>query len=155
MYVVRCSELKDAIDPDRHLVKLSDPNLWKPPWHEGEQEWKRGHEIRSESIGISLFTTGTAEKVHYHERTWELYQVLEGCLKIAVKHYRRGLWTPVVLNVHDMLLLPPGTLHLADSGYEHMTQVIQAPPALSDQILISDPHEIKLAENIPWWPVKA
>lgn len=148
MYVIRYKDLKNTIDPSRKLVKLSDPNLWKPAWQEGIENWQAGYEIRSDAISISLFTTGTKEKPHYHERTWELYQVLEGSLKIAVKRFRKDSWTSIILNAYDMLLLVPGTLHLVDSNCSHTTQVIQAPPALSDQVLIDDSQEIKAANEV-------
>ena len=138
MYLVRRRDIAGAIDPSRKLVKLSDPNLWKPAWPEGVQEWQTNHEIRSEAIGISLFTTGTQEKVHYHERVWELYQVLEdGPLKVAVKQFRKDKWSLIELGVHDYLLLGPGDVHLVDPRCNHTTQVIQAPPALSDQISVT------------------
>ncbi|RKZ46797.1 MAG: hypothetical protein DRR16_29890 [Candidatus Parabeggiatoa sp. nov. 3] len=148
MYVIRYENLKQAIDPVRKLVKLSDPNLWKQSWPEGTQNWQIGHEIRSEALGISMFTSGTTEKLHFHERTWELYQVLEGSLRFAVKRFRKDSWQIVTLKQHDMLLLIPGTLHLVDSNCTHKTQVIQAPPALSDHILVDDPKEILGAEDI-------
>ncbi len=148
MYVIRYRDLKKAIDPERKLVKLSDPNMWKKPWPEGTREWQAGHEIRSESIGISLFTTGTEEKLHYYKRTWELYQVLAGSLKIAVKPFRKGSWSAVILNELDMILLAPGTLHLVDASSQHTTQVIQAPPALSDQIVVDDQEEIDAAVEV-------
>ncbi len=147
MYVIRYKDLKSAIDPSRKLVKLSDPNLWKPAWPEGIANWQVGYEIRSNAIGISLFTTGAEQKPHYHERTWELYQVLEGSLKIAVKRFRKDSWTTVVLDKYDMVLLAPGTLHLVDVNCQHITQVIQAPPALSDQVLIEDEREIEAASK--------
>ncbi len=147
MYVIRNKDLEGAIDPKRKLVKLSDPNLWKPAWSEGVNEWQPGYEIRSEAIGISMFTTGTDEKAHYHERIWELYQVLKGTLKIAVKRFRKDSWSVVVLEELDMVLFAPGTLHLADKSSKHTTQVIQSPPALTDQIIITDPNQIKLAEK--------
>jgi len=137
MYVIRYEDAIGAIDPKRKLVKLSDPNLWKPAWQEGVRNWQTDHEIRSECIGISLFITGTEEKVHFHERIWELYQVLEGSLKVAVKRFRYDNWHPVELKVHDFLLLSPGTPHLVDPRSLHKTQVIQAPPALSDQIPVT------------------
>ena len=87
MHVIRYEDLKRAIDKNRNLVKLSDPNLWKPPWPLTIEDWKEGYEIRSDSIGLSLFTSGTSEKLHYHERTWGIYQVLEGSLRIAVKPF--------------------------------------------------------------------
>jgi len=148
MYVIRFSDLKTAIDPSRNLVKLSDPNLWKSSFPEGTADWSAGHEIRSEAIGISLFATGTKEKPHYHERSWEMYQVLEGSLVIAVKRFRKDSWAAVTLNVHDMILLTPGTLHLVDSESRHVTQVIQAPPALSDQIVIDDLKETEIARKV-------
>src|ERR1035441_3265674 len=80
MHIIRYRDLTRAIDPKRRLLKLSDPNLWKAASAEGTADWKPGHEIRSEALGISLFTTGTDEKLHYHERTWEIYQVLKGSL---------------------------------------------------------------------------
>lgn len=137
MYLVRQFDLTGAIDDSRKLVKLSDPNLWKPAWPEGVQEWKPNHEIRSEAIGISLFRTGTQEKVHFHERVWELYQVLDGSLKVAVKCFRKDNWSLVELGIHDYLLLAPGDVHLVDPRSDHKTQVIQAPPALSDQISVT------------------
>jgi hypothetical protein len=51
------------------------------------------------------------------------------------------MWTTVVLNERDMIILAPGTLHLVDSNSQHITQVIQAPPALSAQILIEESQE--------------
>ncbi len=142
--------MKDAICPKRKLVKISDPNLWKPPQDEGLEDWQKGYEIRNDAIGISIFTTGTDENVHYHEKTWELYQVLEGSLKIAVKHYRTAQWEPILLNEHDMLLLAPGVLHLVDNECNHITQVIQVPPALSDSILFNkdkDAEEVEAAKT--------
>ena len=138
MYVVRHEDLVGAIDRKRKLVKLSDPNLWKPAWPEGAADWKPGHEIRSDAVGISLFTTGTVEEVHYHERTWEVYQVLRGSLRVAVRPHRRGGWRGLVLDELDLLLLSPGTIHLVDAKSRHTTQVIQAPPALSDQVRLDD-----------------
>lgn len=147
MYVIRYKDLKGAINTQRNLVKLSDPNLWKPAWPEGTGDWQPGHEIRNEAIGISLFTTYTQEKAHYHARIWELYQVLEGTLRIAFKRFRKDSWSVVSLVQHDILLLAPGTLHLVDSSCVHTTQVIQAPPALADQIMIESPDELAAAEK--------
>ena len=138
MHVIRYRDLKRAIDPKRRLVKLSDPNLWKPPWPLTIEDWQEGHEIYSDAIGISLFTSGTSEKLHYHERTWEIYQVLEGSLRIAVKPLNNGTWSTVVLHKLDMIMLAPGTLHLVDSTSDHTTQVIQAPAAASDQRIIPE-----------------
>ena len=138
MYIIKHLDLTGAIDPKRKLVKLSDPNLWKPPWPEGPAVWQAGHEIRCEAMGISLFITGTAEKVHFYERIWELYQVLEGSLNVAVKCFRKDNWSLVKLNQHDSLLLSPGDIHFVDPRCEHKTQVIQAPPALTDQIFVKN-----------------
>lgn len=148
MYVIRYRDLKNAIDPSRKMIKLSDYNLWKLAWPEGTENWQEGNEIRSNAIGISLFTTGTREKPHYHERTWELYQVLEGSLKIILKRYRVDSWTEIVLNRFDMLLMAPGTIHLVDPSCQHITQVIQSPPALSDKVLIDDKQEIKAVNEV-------
>ena len=148
MYVIRFVDVKAGIDPCRKLVKLSDPNLWKPAFPEGTTSWQTGHEIRSEAIGISVFATGAEQKPHYHERSWELYQILEGSLIIAVKRFRKDAWTAVNLNIHDIVLLTPGTLHLVDSESQHVTQVIQTPPALSDQILIDNSEEIQIARKV-------
>jgi hypothetical protein len=148
MYVIRYNDLIDAIEPARNLIKLSDPNLWKPAWPEGIESWQQGHEIRSGAIGISLFKKGTKEKPHYHERTWELYQPLEGSLRIAVKQFRTDSWRVVVLDQYDILLLAPGTRHLVDAECEHTTQVIKAPPIPSDQFLIEDELEIEAAKEI-------
>jgi hypothetical protein len=143
MYVIRHNDLKESIDSKRNLVKLSDPNLWKPPQKEGIEPWIPGHEIRNEAIGISLFKTGTTdEKVHYHEKTWELYQVLNGSLIVAVKQFRKDKWKLVNLEQYDMLLLAPGTPHLVDPRCNHLTQVIQTPPTLSDQITITKETEL-------------
>src|SRR5512138_2033747 len=115
MYVIRYKDLNGAIEPNRKLVKLSSHNIWREPSPEGTADWQPGHEIRSEAFAISLFTTGTNEILHYHETTWEIYQVLEGRLKIAVKPFRLAAWEVVSLDIHDMLLLTPGTFHLVDS----------------------------------------
>ena len=148
MYVIRSKHLNGAIDPQRRLVKLLDANLWKPAAPEGTIDWKPGLEIRSEVLGLSLFTTGTNEKLHYHERTWEIYQVLEGRLKIAVKPFRLASWEVVPLAVHDMIILTPGTIHLVDNTCHHTTQVIQTPPALTDQVVITQPDEIEAAKAV-------
>jgi hypothetical protein len=138
MYLIRQSDVTAAIEPAPHNhVKLSDPNVWKPVWPEGLSPWEPKHEIRSEAIGISLFRTGTKEKVHFHERIWELYEVLHGSLKVAVKCFRKDKWSCVDLAVHDYLLLSPGDVHLVDARCDHKTQVIQAPPALSDQVSVT------------------
>lgn len=141
MYVIRHTDLAAAIDPKRKLVKVTDPNLWKPPLPEGQTVWQKGYEIRCDGVGVSLFTTGTNEKLHYHERCWEIYQVLRGSLRIAVKAYRNAEWAAQVLQQLDMIVLAPGTLHLVDSTSDHVSQVVQAPPALSDQVEIDDEEE--------------
>ncbi len=148
MYIIRYHDLKEAIDPRRRLVKLSAYNLWRPAAPEGVSDWEPGHEIRSESLGISLFTTGTDEILHYHEKTWEIYQVLEGRLKIAVKAVRLAPWELVSLSVYDMILLTPGTMHLVDSSCLHTTQVIQSPPSLSDKVVIHHQEEIDAAKAV-------
>ena len=148
MYVIRYKDLREDIDPHRRLVKLANDNLWKPPSSEGTADWRPGHEIRSNVLGISLFTKGTDEILHYHERTWEIYQVLEGRLKIAVKPFFKAPWEAVSLAVHDMIILTPGTLHLVDSTCLHTTQVIQTPPALTDKVIIRQQNEIDAAKNI-------
>lgn len=148
MHIIRHRNLVEAIDARRNLVKLSDPNLWKQAAPEGIQDWQPGSEIRSEALGISLFRTGTQEKPHYHERVWELYQVLTGRLRIAVKRFRKDAWQLVTLEQHDLLLLAPGTVHLVDSTCEHTSQVIQVPPALSDQVLIEDQDDVAMAEGV-------
>ena len=147
MYIIRYNRLKNAIEEQRKKVKLIEPILWKPPWPEGLNEWESGFEIRNEVIGISLFTNGAEEKLHYHEKTWEVYQVLEGKLKIAVKPYKKGEWSVVLLNEHDMIILAPGILHLVDSKSFHVTQVIQVPPAYHDQIVTTDQYEVDLANK--------
>jgi mannose-6-phosphate isomerase-like protein (cupin superfamily) len=146
MYIIRAEAARNAVDPNRRLVKLVDPNLWKPAWPEGSREWQPGHEIRSEALGISVFTAGAEQKVHYHERTWEIYQVLKGQLRFAMKPYRRASWNAVLLSLHDMVVLAPGTVHLAESGGDHVTQVIQAPPAISDQVVCGGEEEQRAAE---------
>lgn len=145
MYVIRYSDLKNAIEPARKKVKVSEPNLWKEAWSEGIEDWQQGFEIRSEAIAVSLFTTGTKELLHCHEKIWEIYQVIEGSLRIAVKPFRKSTWSAVVLNSHDMLMLTPGTLHLVDSESEHISLVIQAPPAYRDQVVIENKEEIEAA----------
>jgi hypothetical protein len=45
------------------------------------------------------------------------------------------------LNGLDFVWLAPGTAHLVDARCEHTTQVLQTPPALSDQILLSGAEE--------------
>lgn len=142
MFVVRHQDLMKAIDPKRNLVKLSDPVLWKPPWPEGIDAWQPGHEIRSEHLGMSLFRTGTDEKAHFHERTWEMYQVLKGNLRIAVRPYRKSPWVVVELAELDFVWFSPGTAHLVDTSCDHLTQVIQTPPALSDQVLLPEEEKI-------------
>jgi hypothetical protein len=146
MYVVRYKNFREAIDPQRRLVKLVECNLWKAPAPEGVSDWIPDHEIRSEALGVSIFTTGTDEKLHYHERTWEIYQVFEGQLRIAVKPFRLGEWQAVSLAIHDMIILTPGTFHLVDSTCQHITQVTQAPPALSDKVILSQQDEIDAAK---------
>jgi hypothetical protein len=158
MYVIRFADAQAAIDPVRRLVKIADPNAWKAPWPQGTEAWRMGHELRNDAIGISIFTSGAKQKLHYHEKTWELYQVLEGSLRIAVKPYRSGNWEVVILDRLDMVLLAPGTLHLVDEGGRHVTQVIQTPPALSDQREVTGEDEfhakaalaseVKLAPNL-------
>ena len=95
-----------------------------------------------------LPTTGTDEILHYHERTWEIYQVLEGRLKIAVKPFRLALWEVVSLEVHDMVLLTPGIIHLVDGTCQHVSQVIQSPPSLSDKVVIHQQDEIDAAKAV-------
>jgi mannose-6-phosphate isomerase-like protein (cupin superfamily) len=147
MYVIRYRDLKGAIDPQRKLVKLSSYHLWRPPAPEGSSDWEPGHEIRSDALGVSLFTTGTDEILHYHERTWEIYQVLEGRLKIGVKPFRLAPWEVRALDVHDMIVVTPGTLHLVDGTSLHTTQVIQSPPSLADKVVIRRQEEIDAARN--------
>ncbi len=127
---------------------MSASHLWKAASPEGTFDWEPGHEIRSDALGISLFTTGTDEILHYHERTWEIYQVLEGRLKIAVKPFRQAPWEVVSLAVHDLVVLTPGTLHLVDSTDQHVTQVIQSPPSLSDKVVIRQQEEIDAAKVV-------
>jgi mannose-6-phosphate isomerase-like protein (cupin superfamily) len=147
MYIIRYNDLERAIDPRRKLVKLAEANLWKQPWPEGISAWQEGYEIRSPAVGISLFTTGTEEKLHFHERTWEFYQVLKGSLKVAIKPYRKSAYSVVELNELDMVLLTPGTLHLVDSSSNHVTQVIQIPPSISDQHIVIDQDEYDAAKE--------
>lgn len=137
MFVVRYKDLIKAVDQKRKLVKLSDPNLWKQPCPEGVNDWQSGHEIRSELLGISVFQTGTEEKPHFHEWTWEMYQVLRGKLRIAVRPYRNAKWDVVELGELDFVWLSPGTAHLVDAQCDHTTQVLQTPPALSDQKVLT------------------
>ncbi len=148
MYVIRYNDLRGAIDPRRRLVKLSAYHLWKTASLEGTSDWEPDHEIRSDALGISLFTTGTDEILHYHERTWEIYQVLEGRLKIAVKPVRLAPWEAISLAVHDMILVTPGTMHLVDGTSLHTTQVIQSPPSLADKVVIHQQEEIEAARNV-------
>jgi mannose-6-phosphate isomerase-like protein (cupin superfamily) len=146
MYVIRFNDLKGAMDPQRMLVKLSASHLWRACSPEGTSDWEPGHEIRSDVFGISLFTTGTDEILHYHESTWEIYQVLEGQLKIAVKPFRQAPWEALSLAVHDLVMLTPGTIHLVDSTCQHITQVIQSPPSLTDKVVIHQQDEIDAAK---------
>ncbi len=139
MNVVRYSDLHRAIDPDRKLVKLAERVLWKPAWPGGAVDWQVGHEVESETIGVSLFTTGACEDLHSHERVWELYQVIEGLLVIAVSDDDGVSWHIIELRQHDLLLLPPGELHLVDSTSQHVTLVVQVPPASSDKQVVRDP----------------
>lgn len=148
MYVVCYQDFRGAIHSQRKLVKLSTPTLWLPPAPEGTADRLPDHEIRSEALGISLFTTGTYEIPHYHERTWEMYQVLEGRLKIAVKPFRLAQWEVVSLAVHDIIILTPGTFHLADSSCQHTTQVIQSPASLSDKVVMTEESEIEAANAV-------
>lgn len=114
MFIVRAKAARDAIDPKRRLVKLLDPTFGSHRGPEGSHEWQPGHEIRSESLGISVFTAGAEQKVHYHERTWEIYQVLEGQLRFAMKPYRRSSWEAVQLSIHDIGRL--GSRHRPSGG---------------------------------------
>ena len=147
MYIIRHSELLRAVDQDSHLVKLIVPEVYKSIWSKGLGEWSAGYEILSEAIGISLFTTGTKEKIHYHDKTWEIYQVLRGALRIFVKPSDNAEWASIILGELDMVVLVPGTIHFVDATSNHITQVIQAPPALLDQKIIENIDEIKAIEK--------
>lgn len=144
MHLVRHADLRSALDPQRHLVKLSEQFLWKSPAPAGLMPWKPGTEIHSESLAISLFEPGAEQKPHYHEGTWEMYQVLEGALRIAVNQGDGG-WRCVRLERLDMLLVRPGTPHLVEAGGDHLTQVIQSPPAGCDQTIVEDAETVGAA----------
>lgn len=148
MYIVRYKALKSAIESDRKKVKLVEPVLWKKAWSEGIEDWKPGYEIRNNNIAISLFTTGTQESLHYHATCWEIYQVLEGELKIALKPNRKGDWEAIRLHQFDMILIGPGTMHLVDTSSNHFSQVLQAPPSSGeDQRKIDDVEEQRAARQ--------
>ena len=144
MHRIRFTVAKGAIDPGRNLVKIIDRHTWKPVCQ--QEEWQPGTEIRCDGVGCSLFRTGTKEAPHYHDGTWELYLVLEGSLRIAVKPHQTAKWEVRVVGQHDILLLPPGTVHVVDSKSDHVTMVFQAPPAVkADKREITDFDDIRAA----------
>ncbi len=149
MYIVRYKALKDAIEPERKKVKLIEPVLWKKAWSEGIEDWRPGHEIRNNNIAMSLFTTGSRESLHYHCACWEIYQVLEGQLKIAIKPTKKGEWEAFRLHQFDMTLIGPGTRHIVDASSKHVSQVFQAPPSSGeDQRIITETEEEDAARQV-------
>jgi len=137
MYILRHRDVVAGIEPERNLVKLAEPVLYKPQATGGLADWRPGTEIESDHIALSVFRTGSAEKAHFHERAWEMYQVLSGRLRIAVRPHRATDWSVVTLEALDILWLPPHVAHLADSESEHTSQVLQAPPASDDKVVLA------------------
>jgi quercetin dioxygenase-like cupin family protein len=133
-WLFHTSDLEPALAP-RDKVKLSEANLWRPAAPPGL--WTMGHEVRCDAMSFGFFRTGAPESTHKHERTWELYQVLEGALQLSVRDYRLGAWVPVTVTAGQLLLLPPGAGHLVDQHSRHLSAVFQSPPAISDHETVS------------------
>lgn len=131
---IRRQELEPALAP-RDKVKVVESNLWRPPAPPGV--WQVGSEIRSDILAFGVFRTGAPESTHKHQRTWELYQVLEGSLDFHLRPYRLGPWEPVTLTQGQALLLPPGTGHLVSERSDHLSMVFQSPAAGSDREIVS------------------
>jgi oxalate decarboxylase/phosphoglucose isomerase-like protein (cupin superfamily) len=76
-----------------------------------------------------------------------MYQVLEGTLRIALRE-PNGRWICIGLGPLDMMIIRPGTAHLVESGGSHLTQVIQAPPAGGDQVVVDGERETLAALEV-------
>jgi len=129
-WLVRRNQVEPALSL-RDKVKIAEGNLWRPQAPPGV--WSAGSEILSEAVAFGFFRTGAPETAHQHERSWELYHVVEGQLCLNVRSHRLGPWEPVVLTSSDVLVLPPGAAHLVDTGCRHLSMAVQAPPAISDR----------------------
>lgn len=146
MFVIRHRDLVSAIEPERKLVKIAEPELWKPEASMGPDDWRAGTEIRCDRASFSVFRTGAAQTAHYHESSWEMYQVLRGKLRIAVRPNGSDGWNVVALGPLDVLWLPPKTPHFVDSSAEHLSQVIQTPPAGDDKVAL-EPEQAQRARD--------
>jgi mannose-6-phosphate isomerase-like protein (cupin superfamily) len=133
-WLVRPAEVEPALGP-RDSAKIAVGNLWRPQSPPGL--WQGGTEILCEKMALGVFRTGAPETAHQHERTWEIYQVLEGSLNLMVRDYRLGPWQEVVVRPQEALVLPPGTAHMVRESSRHLSAVIQAPPAISDREIVS------------------
>ena len=139
MLKIRYADMLEAVNPDRHLVKVVVPTLWVPPLSDDARTYRPGTEKRSDLISVSLFEGGSAEQAHAHAKSAEYYLTLEGRLAMAVRPYRSASWELIELQPFDSLLVEPGEVHLASSDSEHKTLVIQAPPSLdSDRIMMDE-----------------
>jgi len=134
VWVIRQGEIEPALGP-RDKVKIVEPKLWRPPAKPGD--WKAGCEIRCASMGFGVFRKGAPESTHSHQRTWEMYQVLDGTLELSLRRHRLGPWEAVAVESGQALLLPPGTGHIVHRDSVHVTAVIQSPPAISDRETVS------------------
>lgn len=104
-------------DEDFKVVRGDEGNIVKPP----------GEEIReilsSEELGIGIAEAKTEDaEPHYHEKTGEIYFVLQGKGKMDVGD------ETLDLGPRDLVYIPPGTMHRAYSDGEFESLVISVPP---------------------------
>lgn len=133
-WLIARSEAASALTP-RDKVKIAEANLWRPEAPPGR--WRPGQEIACEAVALSLFRAGAAESAHLHERSWEVYRVLEGELRVQLRSHRLAPWAEVGLVPGQLMVLAPGEAHLVQPVDEHLSMVLQFPPAISDRQAVS------------------
>lgn len=133
-WLVRRGDMEPALGP-RDKVKIAEGNLWRPAAPTGL--WKPGTEVLCEALSFGIFRTGAPESAHQHRRTWELYHVFDGTLRLNVRNHRLGPWRPVEVRPGEALVLPPGAAHIVDQASKHLTMAFQAPPSIGDREVVS------------------
>lgn len=119
-----------ALEP-RGKVKVVEAELWRPSSPRGT--WAPGTEIPSDALALSFFRGGCPERPHVHGRAWELYAVVRGALAIDVQDAPGQPWTARAVGCGEALALPPEAPHLVHEDCDHLSAVVQVPPALGDR----------------------
>jgi mannose-6-phosphate isomerase-like protein (cupin superfamily) len=130
MFLIRLPEvLRGIAQRGNGRVRVAEPELYRPACPPCT-EWHAAVEIPCEGMSLSSFDHTTAQDVHFHPCSWELYIALEGTLQIAIWKDDDETWQVFTLSRHDQFLIPPKVVHVVHcQGHRCHALTIQAPPA--------------------------